>query len=264
MQYRIYLSVMEIQILKETADFLVVNKPYGLVVNRAESIVGETVQDWIEQQRWFLDWLDKYKKSEKTSDGELFLKRSGFCHRIDKETSGCLLIAKNEKSLVHFLKLFKERKVEKEYIALVHGKVEPKMGDVVLPMKRSLLNREKWQVHYDGKRAVSNWVVQEYYRFSSDNERWKNTLTLLRIGLKTGRTHQIRVHFSFLGWPLFSDDRYLQSKQSMVDRSYLDRHFLHSCHIAFEDIVGKKWVIDSPLPVECDSFLKTLEKCDFC
>ena len=250
---------MKIEILAESNEFLVIDKPYGLVVNRAESISGKTVQDWIEEQGWFADWLKASKVAKRTELSELFLKRSGLCHRIDKETSGCLLIAKNEVTLDYFLRLFKERKVEKEYTALVHGLVEPKFGEVVLPMRRSILNREKWQVHYDGKKAISSWQVEAYFKFPSDNERWKDSLSLLHIGLKTGRTHQIRVHFSFLGWPLFADDRYLQRQQAVVDRAYLKRHFLHSSLISFVDETGKKWEIKSDLPEECFDLLQSLE-----
>jgi len=102
----------------------IINKPVGLVVNRAESVSGLTVQDWIEQRQGeiFFQYDDK-----------LFRQRSGFCHRLDKETSGCLVIAKNPEALRYYLKLFKARKLTKEYVALVHGRVEPTEGTVVLP-----------------------------------------------------------------------------------------------------------------------------------
>lgn len=244
--------MITIQILHETEDYLVIDKPFGVVVNRAESIKGETVQDWVEKTQKF--------KTEKTQNNELFLSRSGICHRLDKETSGCLLIAKNPDTLKYFLDLFKSRKIEKRYVALVHGNVEPGEGEVVLPMRRSIFEREKWHIHYDGKRAVSNWKVLGRYFFRSDNERWKNCVSLLSVGLKTGRTHQIRVHFSFLGWPLFADDKYLQKKQSVVDRASLNRHFLHAAQLSFVDNLGKKVFVDSPLPGDCQKLLDSLEE----
>ena len=186
---------MEIEVLYEDKETLVINKPVGLVVNRADSVAAPTVQDWIEERQGekFFQYTDK-----------LFRQRSGFCHRLDKETSGCLVIAKNPDALRYYLKLFKERKLTKEYVALVHGRVEPSEGTVILPMKRSLFDREKWQVHYEGKKAVTSWKVLKRFRYEN-SEHWKNALTYLRLNLKTGRTHQIRVHLSFLGWPIFAD-----------------------------------------------------------
>lgn len=243
--------MIEIPIVYENDDYLVVNKPAGVVVNRAESIKGETVQDWVESRSWMVD-------GRSSIAGKVFNDRSGVCHRLDKETSGCLLIAKNPKTLKYFLDLFKTRKIEKEYLALVHGSVEPSEGDIVLPLRRSIFEREKWHVHYDGKRAVSNWQVLNKYNYISENERWKNCLSLLKIGLKTGRTHQIRVHFSFLGWPLFADDKYLHKKQSVLDRKVLDRHFLHAGFLSFVDNQGIKRVIEAPLPYDCQQVLDLL------
>ncbi len=243
--------MIEIPILCETADYLVVNKPVGVVVNRAESIKAPTVQDWVESRLQISDLRFQ-------SGGELFLSRSGICHRLDKETSGCLLIAKNPKALKYFLDLFKSRKVEKQYLALVHGNVEPDEGEIVLPMKRSTFEREKWHVHYDGKKALSSWKVLKKYFLKSENERWLNSLSLLKVGLATGRTHQVRVHFSFLGWPLFSDDKYLQKKQLLEDRKILDHHFLHASYLAFTDMDGKRVSFNSSLPESCQRLMDLL------
>ncbi len=247
--------MIEIPIVYETDDYFVINKPVGVVVNRAESIKGETVQDWVENRSWMVD-------GRSSIADKVFNDRSGICHRIDKETSGCLLVAKNPETLKYFLDLFKTRKIEKEYLALVHGSVDPKEGDVILPMRRSIFEREKWHVHYDGKRAVSNWKVERKFFFESENERWKKCLSLIRVGLKTGRTHQIRVHFSFLGWPLFGDDKYLQKKQAVQDRVFLNRHFLHASFISFVDNRGQKIEVSSPLPEDCQGFLNSLREFD--
>lgn len=239
---------MEIEVLYEDADTIVINKPVGLVVNRADSVSEPTVQDWIEERQkdTFFQYTDK-----------VFLQRSGFCHRLDKETSGCLVIAKSPDSLKYYLKLFKNRKLTKEYVALVHGFVDPSGGTVVLPLRRSLFNREKWQVHYEGKRAVTSWNVIE--RFSYDNsEHWKNSLTYLRLNLQTGRTHQIRVHLSFLGWPIFSDEKYLNKEMAERDREFLSHHFLHAESIAFRSFQGESVKIIAPLPQDCKELLKSM------
>lgn len=241
-----------IEVLFEDENTLVINKPVGVVVNRAESIKGLTVQDWVERQKWFSD--ARYEITDKT-----FLDRSGVCHRLDKETSGCLVIAKNPEALTYYLSLFKQRKIKKNYIALVHGRVEPAEGEVILPLRRNLFNREKWQVHYEGKRAVTEWKVTKRFVYPG-HEHWKDALTLLRLNLKTGRTHQIRVHLSFLGWPIFADDKYLNKKFGREDRRSLDHHFLHAASIEFVSFDGKNVKVEAPLPEECDYLLSTLEE----
>ncbi len=244
----IYLEVMEIDVLYEDNETLVINKPVGLVVNRADSVNAPTVQDWIEERlgEAFFQYDDK-----------VFRQRSGFCHRLDKETSGCLVIAKNPDALRYYLKLFKERKLTKEYVALVHGKVEPNEGTVILPMKRSLFDREKWQVHYEGKKAVTSWTVLDRFKFGN-SEHWKNSLTYLRLNLKTGRTHQIRVHLSFLGWPIFADEKYLNKELASRDREFLSHHFLHAERIEFKNFAGEKITVVAPLPNDCQGLLKGL------
>ena len=234
--------------LYEDNETLIINKPVGLVVNRAESVSGLTVQDWIEQRQGeiFFQYDDK-----------LFRQRSGFCHRLDKETSGCLVIAKNPEALRYYLKLFKARKLTKEYVALVHGRVEPTEGTVVLPLKRSRFDREKWQVHYEGKKAITEWKVLERYKYEN-SEHWGNALTYLRLNLKTGRTHQIRVHLSFLGWPIFADDKYLNKELAGRDREHLGHHFLHAERISLETFGGKKVEVMAPLPNDCTVLLKSL------
>lgn len=225
--------------LYEDNETLVINKPVGLVVNRADSVSSPTVQDWIE---------GRYK---------LFIERSGVCHRLDKETSGCLVIAKSPEALKYYLKLFKKRELTKEYVALVHGKVEPDEGTVVLPLKRSQVDREKWQVHYGGKRAETSWTVLQRFRYEN-SEHWKNTLTYLRLNLKTGRTHQIRVHLSFLGWPIFADERYLNKGLANRDREFLSHHFLHAERISFKSFFGKEIKVEAPLPSDCSLLLKSM------
>lgn len=239
---------MEIDVLYEDSDTLVINKPVGMVVNRAESVRGETVQDWIEGRlgESFFQHTDK-----------VFLQRSGFCHRLDKETSGCLVIAKSPEALRFYLNLFKKRKLTKEYVALVHGFVDPSEGTVVLPMKRSQLDREKWHVHYDGKKAITEWKVLKRFEYPG-TEHWKNSLSLLRLNLKTGRTHQIRVHLSFLGWPIFADDKYLNKDLAKKDREHLGHHFLHAEKIEFPSFSGKKVEVVAPLPDDASALLKEL------
>jgi 23S rRNA pseudouridine1911/1915/1917 synthase len=239
---------MDIEVLYEDSETLVINKPVGLVVNRADSVSGFTVQDWIEERQG--DEFFQY-------DDKLFRQRSGFCHRLDKETSGCLVIAKNPEALRYYLKLFKDRKLTKEYVALVHGRVEPNEGTVVLPLRRSMFDREKWQVHYDGKKAITSWKVLSRYEYQN-GEHWKNSLSYLRLNLMTGRTHQIRVHLSFLGWPIFADEKYLNKEGAKKDREFLAHHFLHAERIALKNFSGEDILVVAPLPEDCKQLLKGL------
>ncbi|MBI1872134.1 RNA pseudouridine synthase, partial [Candidatus Collierbacteria bacterium] len=213
---------MEIEILWENQDILVINKPAGMVVNRAESVGGETVQDWADTK------IRRYEDTNLGEDERLFKKRSGIAHRLDKETSGCLLIAKNPTALINLLGQFKERVVKKEYLALVHGRISPASGTIRLPLHRSRFDREKWEIHYGGKVAQTSWKVEKYY----------GKFTLVRLFPLTGRTHQIRVHLSHLGYPIFADEKYLSKNLRNEDRKRLSHHFLHAEKIGFADLSG--------------------------
>jgi 23S rRNA pseudouridine1911/1915/1917 synthase len=233
-----------IKIIFEDSDLLIIDKPAGLVVNRSQTAT-DTLQDW----------LDNYLKLNgivKTEENKTFLDRSGLAHRLDKETSGCLVVAKNPESLSKLLAQFKERKVEKEYLALVHGRLEPRRGTIKLPIGRDSFTREKWRVHYSGKGAETSWQVVEYYQHEGQ---W---LTLVSLFPKTGRTHQIRVHMSHLGHPLFADERYLGVKRVKADQLMLNRHFLHATKIKVNHPqTGKRMEFESPLG---DDLQRVLDK----
>jgi len=241
---------MDIQVVYEDKDTLVVNKPVGVVVNRASTVNGETIQDWVAQRI-------KDQPGEWNDSGDLYLQRTGVCHRLDKETSGCLMIAKNVEALSFYLAEFKNRRVKKTYQALVHGRVEPVEGDVILPLRRSQFDRQKWQVHFEGKKAVTGWKVEKRYVYPA-TPHFRDSLTLLELRIKTGRTHQIRVHMSFLGWPIFSDDKYLNKAIAQMDRELLSHHFLHAGKLEFTNFSGVRIKTNSPLPNDCLELLDRL------
>lgn len=221
------------QIVFEDDYLMVLNKPAGMVVNRAETVSTDTVQDWVE------------KSGKLVGSDELFVKRSGIAHRLDKETSGCLLVAKDPETLKKLLGLFKNREIHKEYLALVHGKLDPKEGEMSLPIKRDWRDREKWVVSYEGRSAQTAWKVERYMGEGDQ------ILTLVRLFPKTGRTHQIRVHMTHLGHPLFADERYLGNKRREADRQKLSRHFLHAAALEFvHPVTLEKMHIEAPLPKE--------------
>ena len=228
---------LEIPVLYEDEDMLVINKPAGIVVNRSET-AGTTVQDWA---------VDKLGIGEAT--GELMQARGGLAHRLDKETSGCLLIAKNEESLKELMRQFKARETKKSYVALVHGWLEPNEGVIRLPIARDALCREKRKVNYEGKQAETRWQVIKL--LTKEGGRY----SLVRLWPKTGRTHQIRVHMKHLKHPLFADLMYL-GKKAKADREILSRHFLHAERIEFKHPrSGERMVIKAKLPADLEKVL---------
>src|SRR3989344_3287677 len=247
---------LDLTVLWEDDDILVVNKPPFVVVNRAESIKGETIQDWAEHNVIPAE-AGIYRNRSPIGSGmtkqgleeEIFRKRSGVAHRLDKETSGCLVIAKNPRALTALLAQFKTREVKKEYLALVHGHLLPGEGTIRLPLARSRHDREKWEVKYSGKTAETGWKVEEYYRQA----------TLVRLFPRTGRTHQIRVHLAHLGFPIYADEKYLTRSLVAPDRERLAHHFLHAAKIGFFDL-GHAWrEVSAPLPTDMAKLLLLIE-----
>ena len=231
-----------IEVLYEDSDILVLNKPAGIIVNRSDTTKNEqTVQDWIEQQKTNSKWLIV---SNSQSD---FLKRAGIVHRIDKETSGILLVAKNPKAFEDLQRQFKERLIKKTYLALVHGKVIPSEGEISVPVGRLPWDRKKFGVLAGGKEAVTKYKVLD----TMDLSKGKVTepFSLLELYPKTGRTHQIRVHLKYFNHPIFADFLYAGRKTAREDRKILNRIFLHAYKIIFEHPATKKQIeIESPLP----------------
>lgn len=249
-----------VQILWESERFVVINKPAGMVVNRTESNKNYTVQDWIEgyyKNEMFLG-------RDGGEDEEVFNHRLGVAHRLDKETSGCLIIAKDYQALRMIMDQFRSRRVEKEYLALVHGLVDPKEGVIKLPIKRSKHDRKRQEIRFDGKKAETKWSVEAEFSGAALTNwtgflPWGNSLSLVRLKPKTGRMHQIRVHLAHLGHPIFSDDKYLSDKQKEEDRKVLSHHFLHAEKIRFLDESGKNIEVVSRLNSDEEKLLLMLE-----
>lgn len=242
------------EIIFEDDQILILDKPFGLTVNKSETTKGEeTVQEWVEQK--FKVQNSKFKVDE--DEGGDFYNRAGIVHRIDKETSGILLVAKTKEAFENLQSQFKSRKVKKTYIALVHGKVEPKEGEISVPVGRLPWNRTKFGVIPGGKEAATRYkVLSIMYYVSGKN---KEPLTLLEAYPETGRTHQIRVHLKYFNHPIFSDFLYAGRKTQKHDRKVLPRVFLHAFKISFyhpktEELVS----FESPLPNELKNFLNSL------
>lgn len=232
----------DIKILFENEDLLVLDKPAGITVNRSDTTKDEiTVQDFVEKN---------FSPSANDTESD-FYKRNGIVHRIDKETSGILLVAKNPKAFENLQAQFKERNVAKTYIALVHGNVVSDNGEINVPVGRLPWNRKHFGVLAGGKESLTFYKVIE---------RFNKPFTLLELNPKTGRTHQIRVHLKYFNHPIFSDPLYAGRKTARDDRKILDRVFLHAKNITFSDPkTGAQLQFESPLPYELTQALEYIK-----
>jgi 23S rRNA pseudouridine1911/1915/1917 synthase len=244
----------DIKVLYEDDDILVLDKPSGVIVNKADTTKGElTVQDWLEKQWQAAN--DEWRMADKESD---FYKRAGIVHRIDKETSGILVVAKNLLSFTNLQAQFKDRKVEKTYVALVHGRVEPIEGEISMPVGRLPWNRTRFGVLAGGKEAVTKYKAINNFRSPIKKQ---EQLTLLELYPKTGRTHQIRVHLKYINHPIFGDELYAGRKTSRDDRKILPRFFLHAKTINFfHPKTGKRVKFESELPEELQNIVDVLSR----
>lgn len=201
--------------------------------------------------------ISQRKPGEWETPEDAFLNRSGIVHRLDKETSGAILVAKNVDAFANLQKQFKEREVEKTYVALAHGRVAPEKGEISVPVGRLEFNRKRFGVVAGGRESLTQYEVISHY----ENPVTKEELSLVKLYPKTGRTHQIRVHLQYLGHPIFGDELYAGRKQSKGDRKILPRVFLHAATIHFSHpATGEKLQFEAPLPRELENALATLHK----
>ena len=258
---------MDIPILFEDAYIIVVDKPAGVVVNRSDTSGEETVQDWAEKR------LTAHSTRLTANGGLAFSSRSGIVHRLDKETSGCLIIAKTPEAFVELQRQFVAREVQKEYLALVHGKVEPKEGTINVPLARSRYDRQKFAVMAGGRMAETKYQVESLLSFSPAHSRPEgaalrrqharerqtptaDSYTLLNLFPKTGRTHQIRVHLKYFGYPIVADETYAGADRAREDRTWCPRMFLHAAKISFTHPTNKRRItVESPLPEDLQKVL---------
>jgi|SRR3989344_1236156 len=211
---------MEIPILFEDDWLVVINKPPGLVVNRAQSVKEKTVEDWARLRQGF---------------GGQALDRGGIVHRIDKETSGILLIAKTPEAFSDLQRQFKERLVKKTYLALVHGNLVPPEGEIRAPVGRLPWNPKRFGIVPEGKDAVTK------YKVVRDN--------LVELYPETGRTHQIRVHLKYINHPIIGDYLYAGRKTARDDRILFKRVMLHAWKISFVHPKNNKVIsLEAPIP----------------
>ena len=223
-----------IDIIYEDKDIIVVNKPKGMVVHPANGNPDGTLVNAI---------LAKCKDSLSGIGGEI---RPGIVHRLDKDTSGLLIIAKNDQAHINMSKQIQDRKVIKKYIALVKGVIGENTATIDMPIARSTKDRKKMAVDKNGKEAITHYkVVQRYDKY-----------TLLEIKIDTGRTHQIRVHMAYIGHPVVGDLQYSNGKNEFG----IEGQMLHSKYLEFDHpITGKRLKLEAPLPEYFEQVLNELE-----
>ena len=222
-----------IEIIYEDNDIIVVNKPKGMVVHPANGNPDGTLVNAI---------MAICKDSLSGIGGEI---RPGIVHRLDKDTSGLLIVAKNDKAHVNMSEKIKNHEVKKTYIALVRGNVKENEATIDMPIGRSNSDRKKMAVTKQGKNAVTHIKVLERY----------DKYTLLEINIETGRTHQIRVHLSHIGYPVIGDYIYSNGKNEFG----VVGQCLHAKQLEFNHpITEKKMKLEAPLPEYFENILKKL------
>jgi len=292
---------MNIEIISDQKDYLVVKKPAGLIVHGGKGIKEKTLCDWL---------IEKYPEIAKVGDDP---QRPGIVHRLDKEASGLMIIPKNNETFEFFKNQFKKRKIKKEYLALVCGKINKEFGIIDFPIKRSSQgfkmaaipspkNENELELLRSGRGEYANYL-EEYNKINEDNNSEKNhseetdgeieenpeeddkkinnraegslkaleksrqaitefkvvkkfiNFTLIRAIIKTGRTHQIRVHFFAYGHPLLGDNLYKNKKSKIQNQKVKPgRIFLVADTLGFEDLNGE-W---QEFKIEMDEDLKNI------
>lgn len=233
---------MEPKIIFQDESLFVIEKPAAWITNEADTTTTQPVV-----QKWVRDNFDYPLK------GNVEM-RDGVVHRLDKETSGILLIAKTKESFEKLQSEFKNREVSKTYVALLHGKVEPEEGKIEATVGRLPWRRDRFGVLPGGRESVTEYKVIKYY----PEERGGYSLT--EFHPKTGRTHQIRVHAKHIGHAIVSDEFYAGRKTARNDRKFCPRLFLHASGIKFiHPVTGKDVEFKSGLPPDLQKVLDNLE-----
>ena len=222
-----------IEVVYEDKDIIVVNKPKGLVVHPANGNPDGTLVNAI---------MAICKDSLSGIGGEI---RPGIVHRLDKDTSGLLIVAKNDKAHINMSEQIKNHEVEKTYIALVKGIVKENEATINMPIGRSPKDRKKMAVVKTGKEAITHFKVLDRF--------YKENCTLLEVKIETGRTHQIRVHLSQIGYPVVGDTTYSSGK----NKWNIKGQCLHAKSLKFKHpITGKEMFLEAKLPKYFEDIIK--------
>ncbi len=226
---------MPLDIIYEDDDMLVINKEKGIVVHPGNGNPDGTLANAV---------MAKCKGSLSGIGGKI---RPGIVHRIDKDTSGLIIVAKNDTAHIALSKQIQDRKVKKTYIALVRGVIKENEATINMPIGRSNKDRKKMAVTKDGKEAITHFKVLKRY----------NGFTLLEVKIETGRTHQIRVHLSEIGYPIVGDEVYSNGKNPFGVKGQM----LHAEKLELKHPrTGKDLTFEAPVPKYFANIINQLEK----
>ena len=233
----------KITVLYEDNDIIVINKPAGLVVHSDGKREEATLTDWVEKN---------YPESKGvgeplTLSNSEVIERSGIVHRIDRETSGVMLIAKNQPAFLHLKSQFQNREINKIYHAFVYGEMKDDDGTISRPIGRSRKDFRQWSAQRGARGEMREAIT--HYKVISRN----NGFSFVEAIPKTGRTHQIRVHFKAINHPIVSDSLYASKKDKSLG---FERLALHARSIEFHLLDGKQIKVEAPYP---EDFKKVLE-----
>lgn len=230
---------VDFSVLYEDDDIVVLAKPPGTVVHPACGHFSATL----------VHGLLYHCKSLSGISGEM---RPGIVHRLDKDTSGVMVVAKNDWAHSKLMQQFKDREVEKIYHAVVQGVFSQTSGRIALPIGRHAVNRKKMAVRNDGREAVTNWLLLENF--------FKSGLSYLELRLETGRTHQIRVHLAAIGHPV-AGDRVYGGMNTVCAPYKINRQYLHAYSLAFKHpVTGVVLKMSAPLWHDMRESLEMLRK----
>ena len=241
----------KLEIIFEDEDLLIINKPAGIIMHPGAGNYNNTI----------VNALVNYDKNSLSNIGDQL--RPGIVHRIDKNTSGLVVVAKNNKTHENLSKQFSDHTIIRVYQLLIWGKLRPSSGRIDTYITRSSKNRQLMEVSkFKGKQAITNYKTIETF----ENDKTP-TLSLIECKLETGRTHQIRVHMTHMGNSIVGDDKYIKKYKKLknIDMglesliSKLDRQFLHAKTLGFiHPRTNEEMVFSSILPQELNNLLKML------
>ncbi|MHB8872000.1 MAG: RluA family pseudouridine synthase [Candidatus Doudnabacteria bacterium] len=231
---------MEPKIIFEDDSLFVIDKPAGWIVNEAATTKNQPVlQTWLRQFDYPL-----------VSDIDC---RHGIVHRLDKETSGVMIVAKEKEAFNKLQAEFKNREVQKTYVALVHGKLTPEEGEIGVPVGRLPWRKDRFGVVAGGRASQTFYKVLQFFPGNNAGH------TLVEFYPKTGRTHQIRIHCKYIGHAIVADEFYAGRKTARNDRVWCPRLFLHAASIRFTHPEGGGVVeFKSELPEDLAGVLQSL------
>jgi 23S rRNA pseudouridine1911/1915/1917 synthase len=218
---------INVDIIFQHEDFIIINKPAGLITHAPHGkYTKPTLVDWFKSRFSYID-------------------KPGIVHRLDKNTSGIMIVAKNPRGRIKFGKMFKNRQIQKEYLALVHG-TTPKEGEINFALMRDPKKPQRRMAifenftYHDAKEAFTKYKTIKHL---------KNGTSLVLVTPKTGRTHQIRVHMASIGHPLVGDTLYDAPNSKLINR-----HALHAASLAF-NYMGVDYKFEAPLPPDIKALL---------